>query len=338
MVNQQNNKIVIIACWMGMLPDYFPLWMRSCEQNPSVDFLLYTDQKILNPPQNFKVIPSTLAGIRSLAEGKLKMPVTGLLYPYKLCDLRPFYGLVFEDDLKQYTHWAHCDIDLIFGSFETFVTGDLLNAYDKIFRFGHLIIYRNEKEVNMRPVLAKGGVFSAAEVLSSNEHFSYDEITGIDRIYRKNKWPYYTEKPFVDISVRHQKAIRLNDWKKNFSHQAFAWENGHVFRYYFEDGTVKKDEWLYIHFQKKKLPIKGVADSHNAFWITPMGFIPKFETVVTPGIIAERNPILSEAILQEEERAYKSNKIREISKKTMREKIIYIKQRATRIIDKLQKC
>ncbi len=334
MVNEKDFKIAIIVAWFGKLPEYFPAWMYSCSKNPDVDFLVYTDQDISGAPKNVKIKPSSLEKLRKLAEDKINIPCSGLVYPYKLCDLRPFYGLVFGDDIKGYSHWGHCDIDLIFGDFEHFITSQMLSEYDKIFRYGHLTIYRNTEQVNLRP-FCKGALFSAADVMKNKEHYSYDEVTGIDRVYRKNKWSYYTKKPYVDVSVRHLRTIRLNDSSENFEKQAFAYESGKVFRYYVKEQKIFKDEWLYIHFQKKNMPLNDVDITCNDFWITPSGFALKDNAEVSIAVIEAMNGILSEKDILTEEREYKKKKYKEIWCKRPKEKYIWFKQRIMRLLDKV---
>ncbi len=335
MAEKENFKVAIIVCWFGNLPEYFPLWMYSCSKNENIDFLVYTDQNVENPPENVKIKHSSLEEIRVLAREKLGISTKGLCAPYKLCDLRPCYGLVFFDDLKEYTHWGHCDIDLIFGKFDDFITDEMLSKYDKIFRYGHLIIYKNTPEVNNRGLYQKGGMFSAKEVLSRKEHYSYDEVTGIDRIYRKNKYPYFTDKLYVDVSVRHKKSFLLNDMEKNHKKQAFAYENGKIIRYYEENSQINKDEWLYIHFQKKKMPLNKTDISKSDLWITPSGIYPKSEEKVTVEIMEKRNPTLTEAEFSQEDKIYKKAKMREFFNKSFREKCIHLKQRGMRIVDKI---
>ena len=40
--------------------------------------------------------------------------------PYKCCDLKPAYGVIFEEYLTAYSYWGHCDFDLIFGDLQYF--------------------------------------------------------------------------------------------------------------------------------------------------------------------------------------------------------------------------
>ena len=50
----------------------------------------------------------------------------GVNSPYKLCDYKPVYGLIFDEDLQDYDFWGHCDVDLIFGDIRKFI-----NLYKK---------------------------------------------------------------------------------------------------------------------------------------------------------------------------------------------------------------
>ncbi len=243
--------------------------------------------------------------------------------------------MIFSEDLEEYTHWGHCDIDLFFGSFEKFITDDMLEKYDKIFRYGHLSIFKNTQEINRRILDFKGSVFPAKTVLKNKEHYSFDEVTGIDRIYRKHKFPYYTEKPYIDISVRSNKAIRLNDADKNYENQAFSWENGRVLRYYEDGSEIKCDEWLYIHFQKKKMPLNGIDLHDGAFWITINGVMPKTETEITADVISQRNRKLTHEELKSENKSYKQRKMKDFFKKSFYEKYIHLKQRGVRALDSI---
>ena len=39
------KKIALIVCYFGPFPKCFPFWLKTCAANPSVDFLVYTDQE-----------------------------------------------------------------------------------------------------------------------------------------------------------------------------------------------------------------------------------------------------------------------------------------------------
>lgn len=48
------KRILIILVWFGRLKNYNDFWLKSIEKNPSVDFLLVTDQNNILPPPEFE--------------------------------------------------------------------------------------------------------------------------------------------------------------------------------------------------------------------------------------------------------------------------------------------
>ena len=62
-------RIVFIIIYMGRLPWYFPYFLHSCRYNPTVDFLIFTDNNDTNLELsiNVKMIPCSID--RFKAEG-----------------------------------------------------------------------------------------------------------------------------------------------------------------------------------------------------------------------------------------------------------------------------
>ncbi len=50
--------------------------------------------------------------------------------PYKLCDLRPFYGYVHKDLLETYDFWGFGDLDLLWGDIKKFCADKILDRKD----------------------------------------------------------------------------------------------------------------------------------------------------------------------------------------------------------------
>ena len=93
-------KIAMIVCWEGNLPDYFKLWEYSCSKNAEYDFLIFTDHPQKSQYKNIKFIKFSLGDFNNVASKKLKMNIN-VKRPYKLCDFRHAYGIIFEDYLKK---------------------------------------------------------------------------------------------------------------------------------------------------------------------------------------------------------------------------------------------
>ena len=71
-----NSRICIISCYFGSLPQYFPLWLRSCSYNPDIDFLVFSDQNGGGLPDNVRLVHTTLDRIRQRIEEILQMKVS----------------------------------------------------------------------------------------------------------------------------------------------------------------------------------------------------------------------------------------------------------------------
>ena len=86
---------------MGTYPWYFPYFLHSCRYNPTVDFLIFTDNDDpnLELPSNVKIIPRSIEQFKAAAAKSLGFEVA-IESGYKLCDLRPAYGSVFADYIR----------------------------------------------------------------------------------------------------------------------------------------------------------------------------------------------------------------------------------------------
>jgi hypothetical protein len=61
------KSIALITCWYGPFPWYFPYFVFSCKFNPTVDFIIVTDNEdeIQNKPDNLKIIYTKLEDLKS---------------------------------------------------------------------------------------------------------------------------------------------------------------------------------------------------------------------------------------------------------------------------------
>lgn len=172
-----KNSITILTCWYGAYPWYFPYFIHSCSYNPSIDFIILTDNQsfIPNKSQNVKIIHKLLKEIKNTATKKLGFTVN-IDYPYKLCDFKPAYGFLFQEIIKDYDFWGHGDIDVVYGNIRDFMTEYVLNNYDIIssrhdYITGAFCLFRNNNEMNTFFMESK----DFKQVFSSAEHYCFDE-------------------------------------------------------------------------------------------------------------------------------------------------------------------
>lgn len=305
------NKICVIGLYFGNLPRYFPLWLKSCEKNSTIDFYVFTDAKHPEGPPNVFFIETTLFDVQKRATDVLGFPAK-LGNPYKCCDYKPLYGLVFSDYVGEYDYWGHCDFDMIFGDLQAFFDKYDLYKYDRFLTLGHLSLYRNTKEVNER-YRCEGSNCDFKTVFSYDRSFVFDE-SGMTQIYLKNNFPLFKKRIFADISY-HQRFRLLEKYPYdekaiNRDYQVFFWEDGKVFCEYLNDGTLLKDEYIYIHFQKRPdFDVVFDEKNCNAFYLTSKGFFEKTSDV-TISEIEKYNPFPGERFEKKETKKFERNRNR----------------------------
>lgn len=173
----KTTSIAMIICWYGDYPWYFPYFIHSCKYNPSIDFIIITNNTnpIPNKPENVKIVFKNPDEIRNAASEKLGFTVN-LEYPYKLCDFKPAYGFIFPEIIEGYDFWGHGDIDMVYGNIRDFMTEELLDNHDVVssrhdFITGTFCLYRNAEITNTLFMQSR----DYKVVFSRPEHFCFDE-------------------------------------------------------------------------------------------------------------------------------------------------------------------
>lgn len=266
------KSIILINCYFGKLPEYFNLWLKSVKENPTVDFLIVTDDKRkYEYPKNVIVKYMTFEELSSKIRSYFDFEIC-LNKPYKLCEYKPFYNLFFSEIVKKYDFWGYCDLDLIFGNIRNFVTDEVLNKYEKIYNRGHLTIFKNSLKINK--VISYEEIsknfYNYKEAFSTNYVCHFDEGTGITKIFEKNKILSYDEVDYADIDMKHNNFNLL--FRKDIDNNSpgiFLWCDGKLF---FCDKN-RKIEIIYAHFQKRNM-VYSLSDINcNRFLIVPNAFI-----------------------------------------------------------------
>lgn len=252
-ISAQDPRIRIICAYFGKMPSSFLPWLKSVEWNSSIHFILITDQDISTSVPNLEIVVMKFEELRHLFNRKLGQSVS-LEYPYKLCDYKPFYGLVFSDYLFDCDYWGHCDMDLVFGDIRYFTRKYDLQKYDKFLTLGHLSLYRNTEENNRRFLLDGSMCGSWQDVISESKGHAFDEMGGIYQIYKKNGFPMFDEVIYADISSIYHRFRVTPDEKSNYHKQVFYWAEGKVFRDYWIGDRKQTEEYIYIHFKKRRFP------------------------------------------------------------------------------------
>lgn len=270
----------LLIPYFGKLPPYLNCFLKSCEHNPDIDWLIFTDDTPpARRPPNVRFRKATLAELRQLFSAKLGFEVN-LTTPASLCNFRPGFGLFFAAELKGYDFWGHCDTDMIFGELRKFLSEDILARHDKILCRGHLTLYRNTETVNRYFMLDCPGIETYQEKFTNPDpaKLQFDEWRGINLILRYHDLPQFHDEFIVDIKPPSRwKITRFESAAgRNYPEQVFYWHRGRVFQAHYNcDRGIADDEYAYIHFQKRSLPAPAFDPfSTPGFFITPEGFFP----------------------------------------------------------------
>lgn len=166
-------KVILIIPYYGRFPSIFDLWLKSCANNPEINWLLVTDIDTPDLPSNVTKLHISFYELKRSFANKLQMGIS-LESPYKLCDYRPLYGFLFSEYLEDADFWGYCDMDVIWGKILDFLPHELFDTYDKILDLGHLSFVRNNKVINEN--FKKYSNYKT--ILRSPLNYTYDEAEG----------------------------------------------------------------------------------------------------------------------------------------------------------------
>lgn len=267
------QRIVFIIVYMGKYPWYFPYFLHSCQYNPTVDFLIFTDNndlKIELSP-NIRIIPCSIKDFNLRATKTLGF-ATVVESGYKLCDFKPAYGYIFSDLIMDYDFWGYCDVDIIFGNIRLFMSDELLNEYDVIsarhdYLTGCFALYRNN--AYFRELFRQSKDYR--EVFSKPCNFFFDETNFAFGVSEKKS--YYNQNQIRVESMTHV-VRRLQEEKKLRAYFEFQIVDGIAGNMLWNKGELiyrKQFEIMLYHLNRFKRKYSEPLDLYRTipdeFWI-----------------------------------------------------------------------
>lgn len=255
----------------GAWPEYIDWHLASCKANETIDYYIFTDDHSIdkwNAISNIHIVNMSFDECINLIHSKLGD--VKIDTPYKMCDYRPAYGVIFEDYIKGCDFWGFYDCDLIYGNMRHYFTDELLEQYDKFMILGHTQLYRNSEEANhfyclKRPDDSKYKDYTWEQVSGTTKHFGYDEWSGAPQLIRENgKRIYWEREIFSNIyqPVMYKKVFDKNvGFNKPF--QVWLWEDGAL--YHVDTFTKKKRERMYIHLTHRKMKFVPYNNQTRAY-------------------------------------------------------------------------
>ncbi len=245
------NRICFLIPYFGRLPILFDLWCYTASKSSLCDFYIFTNESYDSNYSNVKIINFNLDEFKKLVKLKLNID-SEIPTPYKTNDYRPAFGIIFEDIVKNYEFWGHCDLDVILGDIDSYLI-NIIDKYDKIFSRGHMTIYKNFEENNRRflskPQNKEFLYFFDAINIKYNCFF--DEAYGMKKLWKKFNYSCFTEDLFDDIDYRNLYfKTHYNDARK-----IYLYEKGKLFSLTKINGVIQKNEVMYIHLQKRQIEL-----------------------------------------------------------------------------------
>jgi hypothetical protein len=186
------RTVIIIPYFGKKLPVYFSLYLNSIEDNKDIDFMFFTDIEIREKtPPNFLVKKISIIEFNELTYDATGINPRISDYLYKLCDLKPLYGVIFQEYILDYDYWGFGDVDLIYGNLSDYLLEQVVsNKYDiislrKEWLSGSTCFFKNIKEIN--ELFCNSSDWQMV-VENPRKHYGFDEVsmtTNHKQLYRR---------------------------------------------------------------------------------------------------------------------------------------------------------
>ena len=282
------KKIAYVLPYFGKFPKGFELFLLSCRNNPTIDWLIFTDDRTeYKYPPNVKIKYYTFDEIKNKVQKNFDFKIV-LDKPYKFCDYKPAYGEIFSEELRDYDFWGMCDLDMVWGDIRKFITEDILNQYERIGFQGHSTLFKNTIEVNSRyrTKIEEDYRYCYTHIGA----FAFDEV-GMDKIYKKLEIPYYKDIIFAhlrkyDYGFFLDLMPKEGDFKNKY--QIFTLEDGKIYRYYLHNKKIEKEEYFYIHFWCRPMTYRPKVYDKNKKYIIYPDVVDYLKEDITPKLIHKR--------------------------------------------------
>lgn len=290
-----KNKVTFLIPYFGKLPNYFDLFLKSCQYNGwRYRWIVFTDDKtIRNWPDNVSCVFMTFDELKERIQSKFDFEIK-ITEPHKLCDYKPAYGYIFEEYLKDTDYWGHCDIDTILGNLDFFLSDLLKCNYDKLFCLGHMELYKNTYENNRVFMLPMGEQCLYRDSFSSTKTTVFDECgsgaRNINDIFKYYSKSIYSKDLSMNCSVVPTRFVRVTYDAENDSFctektkdALYIFDRGNLFRLYKDKKTNKiiREDFLYIHLQLRRMKVDSRILSEESFKILEN----RFELIENPEIL-----------------------------------------------------
>ncbi|MFC2101136.1 DUF6625 family protein [Bacteroidota bacterium] len=272
-----KSIIIIIDYFGGKWPEWFPLFLESCRYNPTINWLFHTDCpcspcSIKNVEFNYITKDDYIKYVNN----KLDVRFDPADY-YKICDLRPMYGVLYEEQITAYDFWGYGDLDVIYGNIRHFYTDKVLEnniiSTHSWCISGHFALIKNEEWLKNAYLKIKN--WKRIIEMKNNQRFDEDIFT---KLFKYPKGLPVGLQQLYDFLYPSSKMFRTNSFfKEQYTTPLvpYPWKTGnmkHPLVWFWKDGRITNEldgdeEFIYLHFMNFKHaryldPVYG----KKAFW------------------------------------------------------------------------
>lgn len=263
-------RILFIVPYFGEWPEWMELHLDSIKRNPTIDFLFITDceTSVLSEIKNVRVQKSAfetyIHRFKKVLDKELDIP-----NPYKLCDLRPLFGLIHNDIIKNYDFYGWTDMDILFGNIREFYTDAILSKYDVLSTHahtisGHMALFRNNRKNRemYKNIYDWEGALQNAEFVGIDEH-------GITNAYLYTFWDKVKFKSGFEMHPKINDFFKKQRKKRMYMIEQFTtpftplpWIDGSMnsnqpSTWFYKDGEITNSrdgsrKFMYLHFMNFK--------------------------------------------------------------------------------------
>lgn len=280
----KTANICLLIPYYGAWPVYLNLFVESCRSNKQIDVHLISDLQVdIDLPTNVKLMNIPMKELLQRLE-----KATGIhrqnISPRKICDLKPAYGLMFDDLTLGYDFWAYGDIDLVFGDLDRYLKPSILAEYDILtFReewiHGPFTIFRNNDRTKNLFRLSR----DYEKVFSDDMIYCFDECGKKHGILRTGIDPLEIEVPhrpndvhcMTQVIRKEELEGNLKVYRRYYAKESLPFDE----IIWWEDGKIKGAgfaEYIFYHFvwdkKQKEFAFPKWRSVPKKYFITTTGF------------------------------------------------------------------
>lgn len=235
------KSLCVIIVYFGPWPEWTPLFLKTCAWNSTVNWLIVSDQAApAHRCRNVRFLRLSLQSFEELAGERLGFSFR-IVDPYKLCDLKPAYGRIFEKEIAGYDYFGWGDLDVFYGDLRRFLdphalSCEALSFHGKRWLSNHFLLMKNTR----RNRLAYRQIKGFRSLIRDPRYCCVDDVLFTPVVFSKR--PYLVEA----FSTPGTPLIPWRDGTSVFPTQWY-WRRGKL-----TNNRDKGIEFMYLHFMSWK--------------------------------------------------------------------------------------